>query len=35
MNARIEANDNFKYLNTLTPWFEKLCDNSKDFNTTH
>lgn len=35
MNARIEANDNFKFLNTLRPWFEKLCDNSKEFNITH
>ena len=35
MNARIEANDNFKYLNTLRPWFERLCDTGKEFNTTH
>jgi dynein heavy chain len=35
MNARVEANDNFKFLNTLRPWFEKLVDNGKDFNQTH
>jgi dynein heavy chain len=35
MNSRIEANDNFKYLNTLRPWFNKLVDSGKEFNTTH
>jgi len=35
MNARIEANDNFKYLSTLKPWFNKLVDSGKEFNTTH
>ena len=35
INARVEANDNFKFLNTLRPWFEKLVDNGKDFNQTH